>query len=153
MRKRKNSVRENSSTAALVLNILANQFTCTIFIMFTYIVSRHVSEVAQNAESSGVSPKKVVWKCPICLRIPPAKIYQCSSGHSFCDACILHKKSCPKCDVKMFGSKHGFYGVRNVLPESLLNQMKFECRWEDQGCKTLETRSQISKHEYICIYR
>lgn len=110
-------------------------------------------QTVENGDAAGVSPNKVVWKCPICMRIPPGRIYQCSGGHSFCDACILDKKSCPQCNVKMFGSKHGFYGVRNLLAESLLNQMKFECRWKDHGCKTLETRSQVSQHEYACILR
>lgn len=106
----------------------------------------------ENTDAARASPNMVVWKCPKCLRIPPGEIYQCLRGHSFCHACIVGEKTCPNCDAKMCSSKNGFYGVRNILAEFLLNKIKFECRWKDQGCKTLKSRETISKHENACIY-
>lgn len=99
-----------------------------------------------------ISSNTVICKCPVCRQIPKAEVFQCPKGHSFCLFCILDRKTCPVCNIKIYGYKLGLYGVRNYLAESLLDQMKFECRWKDHGCQTLITRSKISEHENSCIY-
>ncbi len=91
-------------------------------------------ESSQNVENS---------ECPICIRIPRGKIFQCVNGHSICDSCTSKVTFCPTCRCP---------GVctRNLALEKKLDKMKFKCNWNEQGCNEALLRSELSAHEDKC---
>ena len=48
----------------------------------------------QLLDGSNLSKKKVqeVFKCPVCLNLPPCDIYQCNEGHLICMDCYNKSK-------------------------------------------------------------
>ncbi len=82
-------------------------------------------------------------ECPVCFQIPRAKIFQCVNGHSICDRCSTKVTVCPTC--RSFGVR-----IRNHLAESLLDDIKFQCSWNQQGCDKIILRSELSAHENQC---
>lgn len=82
-------------------------------------------------------------ECPVCFQIPRANIFQCVNGHSICDKCSTKVRICPTC--RTTGAR-----IRNLLAESLLDDIKFKCGWSQHGCKKTMLRSELSAHEDQC---
>lgn len=87
------------------------------------------------------------FKCPICFEIPEKEIYQCQNGHTLCDVCVQSLSLCPQCRVSLGTSK-----IRSRPLEELLDMMKFNCSYKQEGCKAKVTRREITTHFDNCSF-
>lgn len=54
-------------------------------------------------------------ECPVCKEIMTSSIYQCKTGHSFCDVCTKKLKSCSICQHELTGTLN--YGLMELCTQ------------------------------------
>nr|XP_023014552.1 uncharacterized protein LOC111504269 [Leptinotarsa decemlineata] len=95
--------------------------------------------------------EKIDWekisnlKCPICslYMLPP--IFECKTGHSFCDDCSAKEKKCPICRDPMDR-------VQNFTIEAVVKCMTYPCRYRRYGCQFANKALSMAEHEKFCEF-
>lgn len=107
--------------------------------------------------------------CTICKEIMIDEIYQCKSGHLYCDNCIDKIRNCSICETIIDKS------IRARPTEHLRDQLELPCknpgcsvitnrhkkhkedcefnRCGNKGCDFKDTKEQLVWHQKICKYR
>ena len=68
--------------------------------------SSTAASASPDPENSTIAKMAEVFKCPVCLTLPPCDIYQCNEGHLICMDCYNKLRSpnlCPTCRAAMPG--------------------------------------------------
>lgn len=93
------------------------------------------------------------YECIVCFELPPAEIFQCSSGHLLCITCwrkITDSQNsvCPSCKVKI----HRDYPHRSRAAEVTVARIPVQCN--NSGCNQHIPFKQLNIHENeLCDYR
>ena len=85
--------------------------------------------------------------CRICSEFIGSSIFQCSSGHFFCELCAQRLDNCPSCRVTLPRGgirSRGLEDIINLLPSIL-------CPQED--CEIRLSYQELQKHYHICNKR
>lgn len=83
-------------------------------------------------------------ECPVCTELMTSIIYQCKTGHSFCDICIKKLACCPICKQELTNTFN--YGLM-----ALSAQVYLPCKNKEVGCCFEGFPSQLKKHEMLCF--
>ena len=87
-------------------------------------------------------------KCPGYKAEFKAPIYQCSSGHSLCKACIDTVQTCPKCKTGLPKTK-----LRNwTLEEVVISLTLVPCPFKSKGCTVRVVPNSLPKHTKKCEF-
>ena len=109
-----------------------------------------ISESRLVNNNSNIQTLMNILKCKICKNIL-LNPYDCSKcGNTFCYNCInrLKEKNLPcPFSCKYFEITPSSYGLKKFL-----NQLKFECRHKNEGCKEIISYIEIENHEKKCSY-
>ncbi|XP_066147230.1 uncharacterized protein [Euwallacea fornicatus] len=82
-------------------------------------------------------------KCSICKILMSAPIYNCSTGHTICQACKLMALNCVLCD-------RSFTESRNFALEIIADQIKLKCINSKSGCTFVGNVNESVEHELNC---
>lgn len=88
-------------------------------------------------------------KCPICMEIPTKEIYQCKNGHHICHKCDGKITQCPICRSSFRVSGR----IRCLLTEFMMDMLKFECPYKEEGCSERVFRKDLAEHGRYCKFR
>lgn len=83
-------------------------------------------------------------ECPVCTETMKCYIYQCKTGHSFCDVCTKQLACCPICKKEITSTFN--YGLM-----ALSAQVIHPCSNKEVGCFFEGHLSEIKKHETLCF--
>lgn len=83
-------------------------------------------------------------ECPVCTEIMSALIYQCKTGHSFCEMCTKKLSNCPICKQKLTNTC-------NYSLMTLSTQVYRPCKNREIGCYMESFLSELEKHEAECL--
>lgn len=83
-------------------------------------------------------------ECPVCTETMTSVIYQCKTGHSFCDICTKKLSCCVICKQEMTNTFN--YGLM-----SLSSQVHHPCKNKETGCLFEGPIAQLRKHEASCL--
>lgn len=83
-------------------------------------------------------------ECPVCTEIMTTAIYQCKTGHSFCEICNKKLSQCPIC-------KSELTNTFNYALMQLSAQIYLPCRNKEIGCNFEGFAGQIVQHETFCL--
>ena len=116
-------------------SMLMQVFACAIVVMCSTAAKR---------------PRHVLpgdsFDCGICLEPMIRHIFQCSTGHSFCESCLekirRSDNTCPECKQCIPSSP-----PRNFSMERMAGECNFPCRF---GCGTVARPEELREHEYRC---
>lgn len=86
------------------------------------------------------------FKCSLCHHYMHPPIFQCSTGHSFCQECFESIEDCSICGTEKSSS------IRNFSLESLHAKLKFPCAFASIGCHFTGTED-IANHQAQCSFR
>lgn len=114
-----------------VLSFVTNE---TVFIEITFI--QPSSKIDKNMLS--------LLECPVCAERMTSSIFQCKTGHSFCDICTKKLVCCPIC-------KKELTNIFNYGLMALSSQVYQPCRNTAVGCSFEGFPSQLKKHEMFCF--
>jgi len=109
-----------------------------------------ISESRLVNNNSNIQTITNILKCKICQNIL-LNPYDCSKcGNTFCYNCINNLKEnnlpCPF-NCKSFEITPSSFGLKKFL-----NQLKFECKYKNNGCKEIISYMDIENHESKCPY-
>lgn len=92
-------------------------------------------------------------KCPICVEVPEAEIYQCKNGHVICNKCKdqLTVGRCPQCRVAF--EVDGGDLIRNRVLESLVKSVVVPCPFRHNGCSRNFSLKKIKNHSVNCEHK
>jgi hypothetical protein len=104
-----------------------------------------------NNDSVFLLPSSYNIQCPICVDvIEKACILSC--GHEFCETCLtfaLH--STPQCPV-CHSTDITIQPDLSFQKRQHMNMMPTKCRFHEQGCEFVESKSLIQYHEQKCVF-
>lgn len=83
-------------------------------------------------------------ECPVCAEIMTSSIYQCKTGHSFCEICTKKLACCPIC-------KRELTNMFNYRLMALSSQVYQPCKNTTVGCCFNGNLNQLKKHEMLCF--
>ena len=90
---------------------------------------------------------KDILECQICLMVSKSPlIYQCPTGHLFCQVCYRKGNTCPTCLCRL-------YEIRNLLAEKLLEKIPALCSFLKYGCSVILPGQDLAVHSKGCRFR
>lgn len=127
-----------------------------------YNISKFQIDHQKNSNEGGISESRLInnnsniktimniLKCKICKNIL-LNPYDCSKcGNTFCYNCISklkqNKMSCPF-NCKLFEITPSSFGIKKFL-----NQLKFYCKYKNNGCNEIVPYLDIESHENSCPF-
>ncbi|RZC42314.1 Sina domain containing protein [Asbolus verrucosus] len=85
-------------------------------------------------------------ECPVCQQLMRPPIYQCTTGHSFCNICRTKLNECTTC-------RQPLSNTRNFSLEGFTAFVKYSCAYNQFGCNAIFAVNEISQHERSCEFK
>lgn len=104
---------------------------------------------ASNSSDSDSSNGRLasLFECPVCFEYVVPPILQCKNGHVVCHNCHHKVTFCPTCrDPKQ-------NTTRNLAMEKMAREIKFHCKYSNDGCSASLPYEQTNEHPRTCEYR
>lgn len=132
-----NSIQEKNVIEMSVLKFLMND-NFSLFCEINF-------DVQENNKKRGNTEVFKLLECPVCNECLGLPIYQCQTGHSFCNSCTSKLNDCPLCHKQLTQT-------RNYALEDLVNQISHVCRNKVLGCTYGGTYEDVKVHEETCDF-
>mmetsp|Transcript_37006 Transcript_37006/g.106342 ORF Transcript_37006/g.106342 Transcript_37006/m.106342 type:complete len:263 (-) Transcript_37006:86-874(-) len=111
--------------------------------------TQSASASSSSGRAGGIDLSWDAFDCLICRETMLGRIFQCPSGHSVCEDCLVRLRSdsdnCPNCK-----QQYATDPTRNLAMEGLAARCQFPCRF---GCGMHGGPAELLKHQSSCTMR